>query len=224
MKNTTTDIESTMRRRRLRALLTPSWLSLLLAVMVGFGIVAWVIVSFTLRHSGYTSQLLLHPNSNEIAQPVLTLPGQNPPGVNTTNSLQNTWPLIAFWAVVGLVVYFIVDMALNMINNFHEFEQELNYVHAKRNMILKATIELLIIRVIIVFLWLYFLNLFFKWLIPAAINLAHNSVQAINLYHAGLDVLYACLILIASMHLNAIFIRLILRRSRVFSQADYTNA
>jgi hypothetical protein len=216
MKNTANLDKSLSRKRWVEALL-PSWVSLLLAIILAFGLATWVITSFTLQHSGY-AQLLGHPDSSS-TQPSLTLPGQNPPGGNT-NSLQSTLPLIAFWGAVGLVVYFIVQLAIDTISNFKEFNRELYYVHAKRDIVLRNTRSFLIYQILTVVVWLYFLDMFFKWLIPDSIMLAHDSVMAPNLLHAIIDVFYSCLIIIGSMHLNTIFLRIAFRRPRVLTRAD----
>jgi hypothetical protein len=213
--------EKKINRRRRIELITPSWLSVIVALVVAIGLIVWVILSFELKKTGYTS-ILTHPGGIGASahQPVLTLPGQNPPNSNTT-SLQNTWPLIAFWGMIGLVAYFVVDLIISTLASFNHFNQELSYVHAKRDKLLRNAVELLIVRLADVAIWLFFIDDFFKKLIPKSINLSHHSLHAVNMVQSIEDVSLAFAIIFVAMHLHAIFLRIAFRRPRLFSRADY---
>jgi hypothetical protein len=205
-------------RRLVEVTFSPSWLSLIVAVLVAVGIVAWVILSFELKKTGY-EQILVHPRGGG-SQSVLTLPGQSYSGSNT-NSLQNTWPLIAFWGIIGLFVYILLENVYNVIHSFKEVNDEMYFMHAKRDLLVKSTIELIVFRLVSVIAWLFFMDYFFKRIIPMAINYSRNSVHAINLSSSILDVVVALVVLLVAMHINTIFLRLALKRPRIFSSSNY---
>jgi len=200
-------------RKRFYQIFIPSWLSLLICVVSAITLCAWVILTLILKDGGY-SQLILHPNGNSHSQSVLTLPGQNVAA--TSNSLQNTWPLILFWGFIGLIVYFVVDLLISLINDVKRFNRQLDYVHSKRDALIKTTVKVLLIRLVAVILWLFFLDYFSKRIIPHCINLSHHSLHAGSLVHAGGDVVAALIIIIVCMHVNTVFLRIVTRRSRVF--------
>jgi hypothetical protein len=191
----------------------PSWLSLLFCLFIALALCAWVVLSLVFKSSG-VSQLILHPNGmGHTQQSILTLPGQAAP--ESANSLQNTWPLIVFWGFVGLIVYFVVDLFLNLASDIGRFNRELDYVHARRDIIIKTTTEILIVRLVAVVLWLFFVDFFIKRVIPHCINLCDNSTHAISLIHAAEDVLVAFIIMFVCMHINTVFLRIVLRRARI---------
>src|SRR5579884_3679658 len=161
---------------------TPSWLSGLIAVASGLIMVVGVIVAFSFSNSQVQQQLVALQNTTV---PALTQPGQNPPG-NDARSLQNTWPLIAIWAVVGLVVYFVVEAIVNAVRSVTELRQQLDYVHAERNALLRVTVESLVIRLLAAVLWLVFIELFLKRIIPYSITAAHASASDLHSLNAAL--------------------------------------
>jgi len=192
---------------------TPSWLSGLIAVASGLIMVVGVIVAFSFSNSQVQQQLVALQNTTV---PALTQPGQNPPG-NDARSLQNTWPLIAIWAVVGLVVYFVVEAIVNAVRSVTELRQQLDYVHAERNALLRVTVESLVIRLLAAVLWLVFIELFLKRIIPYSITAAHASASDLHSLNAALYALLSFAMVALSLHLHAIFLRLLVRKPRVFS-------
>jgi hypothetical protein len=200
-------------RKRFYELFTPSWLSLLICIVSALTLCAWVVLTLILKNGGY-SQLILHPNGIHTQQSVLTLPGQTV--AESGNSLQNTWPLIVFWGFIGLIVYFVVDLLISLVNDVKRFNRQLDYVHAKRDAMIKTTIETLGVRLVAVILWLFFLDYFSKRIIPHCINLSHHSIHAGNIFHAVGDIIVALVIIAVCMHINTIFLRIAVRKSRVF--------
>ncbi len=209
-----TNSEKRINERLFDALLTPSWLSGLIAIAAGLVVTIGVVLAFSFNTSQIQQQLGNLQNTSK--QSVLTLPGQTPPGT-TANSLQNTWPLLAFWGVVGLVVYFIVETIAKAISNAAALREELYYVHAKRDTLIKMTVEYLVIRLIIVAFWLIFIDLFLKRIIPYSITASHAAASDPKSLSAFLYILLSFVMIAGSLHLHAIFLRLIARRPRVFS-------
>jgi hypothetical protein len=211
--------ERTLKFRKLIAVLLPSWLSGLVAVACGLLMTIYVIASFNLPGAGIKQELLnLTHTSN--TSPVLTLPGQTPPGSNH-NTLQNTWPLIAFWAIIGLIIYFVADLLFNLMRDVFALKNELTYVHSKRDVIIRYTAELLIFRAVIVLFWLAFLDLFFKRLIPYSILASRASASDVTSGAGLITALLSSAVIAFSLHVNTVFLRLALRRTRVLSTSDY---
>ncbi len=213
------DTEGRINAIRLKKLLTPSWLSGLISITAGLIVTAGFIFIFAFNNGTVRQQLISYQNTPS-SQPALTLPGSAPPG-NNNNSLQNTWPLIAFWGMIGFVAYFVVEFIVKIIRDAQEFTEELNYVHAKRNVILKTTAEYLLFRVAAAAIWLIFIDVFFKRIIPYSILAANASASDFVSVGGILDALLSFLMIAVSLHVNAIFLRLTLRKPRIFTSVDY---
>jgi hypothetical protein len=218
MQNTN-DIEKRLNHKRIVELFTPSWLSGFIAVVAGLVVTLGVFVLFGIQSSHIQQQLLTLQST--AAPATLTLPGQTPPDAGTSSSLLNTWPLLAFWGVVGLMVYFIVETIAKGLANVAELKNELNFVHARRDGLIRTTVEYLAIRVVGAVLWLVFIDIFFKRIIPYSITAAYASASNPRSLDGFLFALLSFIMIALSMHLHAIFLRLSLRRPRVFSKADY---
>ncbi|HUA13070.1 MAG TPA: hypothetical protein VL989_01045 [Candidatus Sulfotelmatobacter sp.] len=214
------DIESHVNKRRYIAVLTPSWLSGLVCIILGLGVTLGVVIAFDFNASGLQHQLIGFEHTPS-SQPALTLPGQTAP-MPAASSLQNTWPLIAFWAVVGLIVYFIAEAIVKAVLEAREFSSELSYVHARRDLLIKTAWQNVALRLAIGFVWLVFIDLSLKRIIPLAISSAHKA--AIGGFVSSLWHGFACFVLIAlCLHINIVFLRLMLRRTRVISSVDYSD-
>jgi hypothetical protein len=208
--------------RRLIALLTPSWLSGLVVITAGLVVVIGTVIVFSIHTSTLGKELLSYLNKPS-SQPVLTLPGQMPLSSNS-DSLQNTWPLIAFWALIGLVTYFVVESVFKVLNSAVEFYNELSFVHLDRQKLLKSTLQILIIRLTVILIWFIFANFFFKQIVPLSLSQAHDCFLNIRNYHGALDALAAFSVVVASLHLQVIFLRFSFGRPRLFSSALYLDA
>jgi hypothetical protein len=194
-------------------LLTPSWLSALVAVAGGFAVSVGVIVAFSFNNSQVQQQLTAWQDTSAS---VLTLPGQAPPG-SDNNSLQNTWPLLGFWAVIGLVVYFVVEEGIKTFHNADELRKELNYVHARRDLMIKSQAISILIRLAASVVLIFFIETFFKRVIPYSITAAHASLSDLKSFNAGLYVLLSFCMIALSLHLLTLLLRLAAGRPRLFS-------
>ncbi|HSX47380.1 MAG TPA: hypothetical protein VLF63_01255 [Patescibacteria group bacterium] len=212
------DTESRINKKRLIFLLKPSWISGLLAVLIAFVLTVGVILTFNLNNSQLKQDLLSFEHTPS-SQPALTLPGEAPS--TPKNSLQGTLPLVAFWGMTGLVVYFIVEYFVKIIRNTEEFTKELSYVHVKRNAMIKNAFEYIILRLVSALLWLILLDLFFKQIIPYSISLSHRAVSSATVVNSIMDGLAAFIIIVITLHLNVIFLRLVFRRARIIGSAEF---
>jgi hypothetical protein len=196
-------------------LLEPSWLSGLIAVLCGLIVTVGIIVAFSYNNSDVQQQIIGW-QSTSIPALSLTLPGEAPPGT-TVNSLQNTWPLLGFWMIVGLIVYFVVEAAVRGLNQVAEFRRELGYVNADKDFLVREAIEIVAIRLLAAAFWLFFIELFFKRIIPYSILAGHASAAAPGSAVSFLYALLSFTMIALSLHLQTIFLRLVAGRSRLFS-------
>lgn len=202
-----------------RVLLTPSWLSGLIAIVIGLVVTAGVIVAFSFTSSEFSQQLATWQQTRVKPTPVLTTVGQAPPTVENASSLQSNWPLLAVWGFIGLAVYFIAVEIIGVIRTTSEIRAEMDYVNIQRESLLKDTLAHLGLRLGALALWLGFTILFFKRLIPDAIAAAHQSASHTSTFYGLAQALLAFAIVVISLHLHAVFLRLTLRRARAFSSS-----
>ena len=202
----------------IKLLLTPSWLSGLIDVVGGLVVVIGVVFVFALSTNQFNLQLLRLDNTPSSS--VITLPSQVESS-NVNTSLSTTWPLLVFWGIIGLVAYFFVENIVNTYRQINEFGKELNYVNAKRDLIIKMAVENLLLRTVSALGWLVFLNVFLKIIIPFAITESHLWVTHIKSINGLLDGFKAFIIMVVSLHLNTVFLRLIFKKPRLFTQAYY---
>jgi hypothetical protein len=196
-------------------LLEPSWLSGFIAVTAGLVVTVGVMLIFSFNNSQMHQQLV---NWENTAQPALSLPGQDVPG-SDNNSLQNTWPLLAFWMIIGLIVYILVEGIVRGLRNAAELRRELTYVHAQRDVLLKNAGESVLVRLLSAIVWLIFTEIFFKRVIPYSITAAQASVSDILNLNSALDALLSFSMIVLSVHVQAIFLRLAAGRPRLFSSS-----
>lgn len=194
-------------------LLTPSWLSGLIAVAGGLVVTAGVLLAFSFNNSQAQQQLTTWQNTSA---PALTLPGQSPPGTDN-NSLQNTWPLLGFWMVIGLVVYFVVESAAHAMGEAAEIKKELKYVHVRRDTLLRSTLSSVTLRFLAAVVWLLLIEVFFKRVIPYSITAAHASASDPLSLNAFLYALLSFVMVVLGLHLQVILARLCAGRARLFS-------
>jgi hypothetical protein len=193
-------------------LLTPSWLSGLIVVVAGLVIVIGVIISFSSTGGALQQQLINWQNTRQ--QTTLTLPGQIVDAPE--NSLQTSWPLLA------LIVYFIVEELIEIARSTHELKEELNYVHARRQDLIRDALGRLFIRIAALIVWLIFIDIFLKRIIPYSITAAQagtaDLVSLQGLYYE----LLAFVMIAFSLHVHTIFLRIVVRKPRVFADVTYT--
>jgi hypothetical protein len=191
-------------------LLSPSWFSGVLAVIVGLVLSVGVIVAFSANNSSIQQQLVSwQQNQPEVARTYQ-------PDANKPN-LKNSWPLLIVWSVIGLIVYTIAGAIIHSISKAEQIHESLGYVHANPDKMIKLTTEHVIMRVLAAISFGIILSLFIKNVIPYSITAAHASA-ADALSATG--VLYALLsfsIVVVSLHLQTIFLRMSLGRARLFS-------
>lgn len=196
-------------------LITPSWLSGLIAGIASMAIVIGVIVISQYQSSELRQELFEAHQANTVTSTF---------GFKTiTDNLAqydiiNNAPLFLFWAGIGIVVYFFAVSIMGALSSAVEMEQELEYVNAPRERLIKAAALKTVIRLVLLGLWLAYLQLFLHILLPYVLGAAHvaaTSTRATGMLYAML----AVGILFLSIQGHVMLIRLVVLRTRVFGSA-----
>lgn len=198
-------------------LLTPSWLSGLLAVFVAFLLTAGFVAAFSFESSRVQQQL----ESWQQTQPqrALTTPDQTLPE-NGRPTLQESWPLIVLWAVVGLVIYGVAATIVDSLKRAAELRESMEYVNARPEAMLKDTVEHLAMRIVAAVMLIFLLLIFFKTIIPYSITAAHASSVDVVSVDGLLYALTAFGVVLFSLHVLTIFLRLTSGKVRIRSTVN----
>lgn len=194
-----------------RLLLTPSWLSSLVGVVVGVGVVvAGLVIS---NYPGSQLQEAIY----QAHQQHFSSGYQTIIHNLSKNSFLADVPSVIIWGFTGLVVYYAAIGIYQAFVDAVELKEELHYVHASRRNLLRQTGLRLLVRIIALAGWFIALQVSLHYALPYCLALADGR--------AGLTVstvakaYLAAVILYGAVHLNAIFFRLVVLRPRVFSAA-----
>jgi hypothetical protein len=199
-------------RQHLAAVITPSILSgvvtgVISVLVTGFAVVASYGKDGVLQQGLFAANNLSAPTYHQI----------------TDNLAQNTAasnvPLFIFWAAVGLIVYL---FAINIVTAFSSgvlLEEELNYVNSQRSKLIHFEIMVALIRAAILVGWLVYVQVFMKLLLPYALAAAH-AARLNNMLSGLIQVGLAALTLFIGIHLQLVFLRLLLLKTRVFADKD----
>jgi hypothetical protein len=185
-------------RKLFGLLLKPSWLSGLIAVVAGLAVSLGVILAFSFNTSA-VSQQLARWQQDQPAKP-LTQPGQIVTAEGRPQ-LKDTWPLLIFWAAIGLVVYGITASVVHSASDAEKLRESLGYVNANPRKQLQATAGHLFLKLVAFVIFVVFALVFYKEIVPYAITAAHASAVDIQ---SGTGVLYMFLsfaIVAVSLHL-----------------------
>lgn len=197
--------------KALGLLVTPSWLSGLVVVLAGLIITAGVMVSFSVHNSPVQQQLIAwqqtqpKPSPSSFSERPLT---EKP-------TLQNSWPLIGVWALIGLGVYFIAASIIRSLNSAVELKETLKYVNAKPEHMLQAALGHAVLRAVATIILIALFVSFLRHVIPYSITAAHAA--AAEPASIG-GVVYAFLsfaVVVLSLHVQVIFLRLAFGRVRL---------
>lgn len=197
----------------IRKVVKPSWLSGLLSIVAGLVVAGGSIITFSLKHSAFTSDLLSWEQSR--AHTTLSVAGQSTQNVNP--SLANSWPLIIIWGFVGLLTYVIAAAIIRFILQTLQLRRELDYVHADPILMLKVTAEHIVMRIVAAILLICMTVFFIYRILPFAINAGHQSVDHhLTPAAAGYAVISFLLVTIG-IHIGTILLRLLFGRARVYT-------
>src|SRR5690606_12812645 len=82
------------------------------------------------------------------------------------NILIDRAPVMVFWMFVGALVYLILSGIIGAVSSANQLEEEMHYIHAKRNELIKLVLTKSAIRLVVLAAWFGFILLFFKILLP----------------------------------------------------------
>jgi ABC-type antimicrobial peptide transport system permease subunit len=200
-------------KRIIGLLLSPSWLSALIAIIAGLVISIGVIAAFTANNSTIQRQLVSWQQNQpaEEIKPFAPDPAANKP------TLKNSWPLLIVWSVIGLVVYTIAGAIIHSISKAEEMHESLGYVNADRDKMIRMTAQQLLLRVLAAIGLGVLVSLFIKTVIPYSITAAHASASDFFSVTGVLYLILSFAIVVVCLHLQTIFLRLSLGRVRLFS-------
>ena len=195
-------------------LLTPSWISGLIAVVVGLTVSIGVVVAFE-AHNSLLQQQLLSWQRPQQAQPVLTTPNQTLVQ-NDHPSIQSTWPLLVVWSLVGLVVYIIAASIARSAAQAENLRESLGYVNARPHAIIVSTAEHIVLRIMMVAILISFTLAIWHLAVPYSITASQASAADFFSLDGGLYALLSFALIAVSLHIETILLRLVMGRVRVF--------
>jgi hypothetical protein len=201
-------------RQLFNLLLTPSWLSGLIAIGCGLILTIGVITAFNVNNSAVQQQLTKW-QQDQPAKP-LTTPDQTVTSEGRPK-LKDSWPLLVVWSGIGLAVYILMASVVHSLSEAEALRESLGYVNANPKTALEITAGHVALRIVAFAGLIVLARIFYKEIIPYAITAAHASAVDIISITGILYAVLSCAIVIVSIHLLTIFLRLSLGRTRTFS-------
>lgn len=199
--------------RQISLLFKPSWLSGLVAVVIGLTISIGVIVAFEAHNSVLQQQLLAWQQTQ--AQPALTTPSQTLVQ-NDHPTLRGSWSLLLLWSLAGVVVYAIAASVIHSLASAEELRESLDYVNARPRAMLASTAEHVLLRTIAAIVLVVFGVTFWRQIIPYSITASHASAADVLSLDGVLYALLSFMLVAISVHVQTMLLRLTLGRARVF--------
>ena len=195
-------------------LVTPSWLSGLIAVSAGLIVSVGVIIAFSVNISSVQQQLTVWQQNQPTRE--LTKPSQ----IVTSNDhpqIKDSWPLLVVWAGVGLLVYIITAAIVHGLSSAEALRESMGYVNSKPLVALEITAGHIVLRIVATIALIALVRIFIKEIIPYGITAAHASASDLLSATGLLYAVLAFAIIVVTIHIQTIFLRLALGRVRVFS-------
>jgi hypothetical protein len=121
-----------------------------------------------------------------------------------------------FWAFVMVAVYAVAAAAYTFFRSAHRLKQELDYVHASRQQLLRRTLLEVSVRIGTLAVWSLYSWIFVQMTLPWALTQARIGAAHIFSLHSLLTLGLSIVVLAFCMHLHVVFCRLALLRKRVF--------
>jgi hypothetical protein len=198
------------------SLFTPSWLSFIIAVVSGLTLTLSVIASVTYQSSPLRLEVIAYKSTHGTTYHVTQT------GILANPFIANL-PLIAFWAIVGIAVYFFTINTFRAISSTAALKEELDYVNVNRHDLVLSAVEQLAVHIVVLVLWVAYLVFFLHVIIPYCINVAIVAAGDIGALQALGYALFATIVMMVAMHIHAVFLRLLVLRPRVFSSSSYSD-
>lgn len=196
--------------RRISKLLTPSSLSAVLCLVSSLFISLGALFLNRFRSNSLGIQ-------GSYRQTQQSLESSHLVGTIFQNQIINDLPLIIFWAIIGGVVYvFAVDI-IKAFRNSVDLVEELDYAHVNKRRLLTDQLVRLGVRLLVILVWLPYIDVFFNSIMPYAIRVAIIASSAGNIIQVIIHMLLSVAIGTVALHINVIFSRLLFLKPRLFS-------
>lgn len=197
-------------------LITPSWLSGVIAVIGAIAVVVATIVATQFPGSSYWEIL----QTQSVAEPTVS---RNYETVNNNlevNSFVSSMPLFIFWAGVGVMVYAFAANIFNIFQKAAIFKEEMEFVNMNRRQLIYEALLKLGLRVLFFVIWLIFVQLTLKIFIPYGVAATQYASQIDSSFTGLVYLLLALAIVAVTLHIHAVLLRLIRLRPRLFGELD----
>jgi hypothetical protein len=196
-------------------LLTPSWLVNFVALASGVLVTAGVIVASLYSGSALRFQIF-DVQSRSIVDK------QQGIYANITleagdNSFLGALPLLITWACIGLLVYFFAASLMKSISKVAVVREQLDYVNASRQQIIREALIALAVRVAATTGWFLFIKLSIAYIVPYALASASAAAAGLSIAAVGY-VLMAVIVLYVDVVMHAIFLRLVVLKPRLWDR------
>ncbi len=204
------------RRNAFYQMLLPSWLSGLVTVTLSLAV---VLGSAALAHyQGSTLQFLvaLHNSQNHSVQSSYQTVGNN---LSASSFISNV-PLFIFWGAVGGVAYLFLSNVVNGLYKAKQLRQEMDYVHADSQALLRQAAIHLVVRLGVLLVWFVHIKLTLHVFLPYILAVTYAGAGALNLLVTVGYFVLAISVLAVSLHVHVVLLRLLLLRSRMFGQSS----
>lgn len=196
--------------------LLPSALSGIFAVIVSLFAIGSIVFITSYQGSSFQQDVLQFQNQSD--SEIIVDDYQDITNNFEQNVIIDRAPVMVFWMFVGALVYFMLTGILDAFSSAKKLEEELHFVHAKRKELLKMVYIKTALRLAILAIWLGYIMLFIKIILPYSLAAAHVGSSNILSISGIIWTVVALLILIIGIHIHVVLLRLAALRPRLFSQ------
>jgi ABC-type multidrug transport system permease subunit len=202
-------------RPELGLLISPSWLSGLLAVVTALAVVIGTVIS--VQYQGSNLQLLREAQTKQ--QQPINDSFQEVGSSLSKSQLISDIPLLILWGGVGFVVYMFTINLAAAFKRAIDFEHELDYVHADRDQMIRHAIVHAVFRFAVLVAWFLYLQFTLRVLLPYVVALGYAGAGATINRQSGIYLVTGVLLLALGIHLHTVLLRLVMLRPRIFGTA-----
>ncbi len=136
------------------------------------------------------------------------------------NRIINDLPLILFWVLVGVAVYFVVIEIIKSVNSTIELADDIKETKvSKRQAILKETGIRSLIRAVTVIVWYIYLRLFILKFIPLDLSYINRFATSRTVSNA-INFILIAIVLLVLLHINTVIFRFIALKRRLISKYE----
>lgn len=131
------------------------------------------------------------------------------------NSALNRFLFLAFWMLVGLVVYSILAATSASFESVHNNLQQLQYVNVKKKQYQASLITRLSLQLSTLVVWLIYVVFFYKLILPFSLLAGRIGITEIDTLSGVGYLVLSFVLLAASIHIHIVLLRLTLLRPRI---------